>query len=162
MNLPERNKETTTVGNYLKLKDGESAVGVFKGDVHSFRIKWEEGRSVAINEPDPGRHNRWKLNFLMKEGSSFVAKIFECGVMVYDQLAEINTEYDLTQTKVKISRRGSGKETSYSILPLLKEPIPPAIMQQLESVKLNILDGQARAPAVDEANPPWPDPELPF
>lgn len=169
MRLPERPKDATTVGNYLKLKDGESVVGIFRGETYSFRIKWENGKSSHVLDPNPANHNRWKLNFVMKEGNAFVAKLWEFGVTVYDQLAEINSEYDLDKTKVKISRRGTGTDTQYSILPLLKEPIPPQIMKEIESTKLNpivkdsVIEPRAN-PVFDEMNPPMPeDPDgLPF
>lgn len=142
MKFTKREISSSENGNgvFLKLKDGESVTGVFRGEVYEFRSKWENGKSKLVDEKDPEGKTRFRLNFVMREGDKFVPKIWEFGVSVYNQLADINEEYDLTQTKVKLTRRGTGTDTTYSILPLLKEPIPPKVMKEIEDVILNVLE----------------------
>ncbi len=163
MKLPKRDQEASGPSNYLKIKDGDSVTGVFRGEAHSFRIKWENNKSHVIDDPNPANHNRWKLNFVLREGDKFVAKTWEFGITVYDQLSALNAEYDLDSTKVKVTRKGTGTDTAYFILPLLREPIPPAIMKEIEAVPLNILD---KAPSPKQEEVPWPEagdhPEIPF
>lgn len=163
MRLPKRDtpQESHGPSNYLKLKDGESKIGVFRGEPYEFRIKWENNKSVVVEETDPNNFNRFKLNFITQENGVFVAKVWEFGLTVYDQLSEINTEYPLERTKVKVSRKGTGTDTTYNILPMLKEPIPPTTLAQIESVQLNMLDKAHSKPKTEET--PWPSSdEIPF
>jgi hypothetical protein len=101
-----------------------------------------------------------------------VAKIFDFPISVYEQLAEINKEYDLEKIKIKISRKGSGMgDTEWNVLPLLsqKDVLTPAILAQIEAVPLNILDAKPKAQhqAVDDdfGDPPpeaYDHSEIPF
>lgn len=125
---------------FLKLKDGDSITGIFRGENHEFHVKWENGKSHLTNEHDQEGKPRFRLNFITKEDKRLVAKIWEFSVVVYNQLADLNEEYPLETTKVKITRRGSGTDTVYSILPLLKEPLTPAQIKEIESVSLNMLE----------------------
>lgn len=144
-------------GLFLKLKDGESVVGVFRGEVYEFYSKWENNKSVLTTADDPDGKSRFRLNFVVKE-DKFTAKIWEFGLTIYNQLADINEEYPLQSTKVKITRRGTGTDTIYMILPMLKEPIPAQAMKEIESLPLNILEHKGQpekkiknyAPGADE------------
>ena len=125
---------------FLKLKDGESATGVFRGEIFEFYSKWVGNRSQVTNALDQEGKARFRLNFVMKDGGRFTAKIWEFGVAVYNQLGEINEEYPLEETKVKITRRGTSTETTYTILPLLKDKISDAAKKEIELTPLNILE----------------------
>lgn len=112
--------------SYVKLKDKESLRGVFRGAPHDFKIHWLNNRS----HPCTGRPDcphcmagdkpkfRFNLNFVTKENDQYVVKVFEQGWTVYEQLREINKDYPLEHTLVKITRNGSGTDTTYTILPL--------------------------------------------
>jgi hypothetical protein len=151
---------------FLKIKAGESVNGIFRGEIHHYFIKWVEGKSVQVSSDEPGAKIRFEANFVTMVDGRFVAKVFGFSQTVYNLLAEVNNEYDLEKTKVKISRRGEKLETEYSILPLLKEPIPPQIMKQIEAVTLNILDAKpqpVKEQKMEWSNEPLPEyPELPF
>ena len=127
-------------GLFLKLKDGESVVGVCRGEIYEFFNKWVGGRSQLTQADDPDGRSRFRLNFVVQEDGKFVAKIWEFGFAIYNQLADLNDEYPLEKTKIKITRRGQGTDTIYLILPMVKEPIPAKTMKQIESVDLNILE----------------------
>jgi len=43
--------ESADGGSFVKLKDGESLVGVPRGEIHSFRMKWVDNKSVTFDEP---------------------------------------------------------------------------------------------------------------
>lgn len=141
--------------NYLKLSDGQSSVGTPRGDVYEYWQKWPKGGQKEIfNEPVPGSQSRFKLNFVTKdESGKVVAKVWEFGLTVYNQLAEISENFDMEKTVLKITRRGSGTDTQWIIIPLG----PVANLKAIESVPLQILNGAqaSAAPSSDE-------PEIPF
>lgn len=144
-------------GIFMKFKDGESKNGVFRGEIYEFRQKWENGRSLLVATDDPEGKDRFRLNFVVFEDGQFKAKIFEFGLTVYNQLADIADEYDLETTKVKITRRGTGTDTTWTIMPLLKEPLSPATLGEIEAVPMNILEHRdkplAKASGDDEGLP---------
>lgn len=148
---------------FLKIKDGESVIGVFRGEPLEFYSKWIGGKSQIALPDDPEAKKRYRLNFITKEDGKFVPKIWEFGVFIYNQLADINDEYPLEKTKVKITRHGTGTDTTYMILPLLKEPLPPKILKEIESIHLNILEHKDK-PQITKDEPTYEDdaPEIPF
>ncbi len=127
---------------FLTIKDGESVNAVFRGEIHEFYTKWIEGKSQLVGADDPEGKLRFRVNAIVKEGSQFVAKIWEFGRPVYDQLSEINAEYPLETIKVKVSRRGVKLETTYMILPLLgdKDKLSGEAIHVIGLVPLNILE----------------------
>lgn len=135
--------------NFLKLKDKESISGIFRGDIHEFFVLWEGGKSQTVEEGVPGARFRFRVNFVTKEGSAFVAKIFEQGLTVYQQLAELHTEYDLEQTTVKITRNGTGTDTTYSLLPLLKAAPTKETLKYLDTMELLPLEANGAKEAHD-------------
>lgn len=136
--IPKSENGGSTV--FLRLKDGASINGVFRGEIYEFYSKWVGNKSHITNADDPDGKTRFRLNLVTLEDGKFVAKIWEFGLNIYNQLADINEEYDLTKTKVKITRRGTGTDTTYMLLPLVKEPIPAKTMKEIEAVHLNILE----------------------
>lgn len=156
---------------YVALKDGDSINGVFRGEIYSFYHLWENGKGRLASPDEPKAKIRFKANFVTMEDGKLVAKIFEFPQTVYNLLADVNEEYPLETTKVKISRRGTGTDTTYNILPLAKEPISPTMMSSIEAIPLNILDDK-RVPGVPVVSqkskelPGWdetdPGSELPF
>ncbi len=134
--IPEGNGK----GSFLKLKDGESKTGVCRGEIHEFAILWANGKSALCSPDDEGAKTRFRLNIIVHEDGKFVCKIWEFGLTLYNQLADIAEEYDLEKTKIKITRRGVGTDTIYMILPLLKEPIPKNVQAEIDAVDLLILE----------------------
>lgn len=123
---------------FLKLKDGESKTLILKGEIFEYHCKWD-GKTYS---PDPGGTSRFRINAIVYEEGKFSAKTWEFPVTVYNQLADINSEYPLDKTKIKLTRQGTGTDTVYHILPLVseKDKLTPAIISQLDAVTLNILD----------------------
>lgn len=134
-------------GLFLKFKDGESKTVVLRGENYEFRQKWENGKSVLVDESDREGKSRFRVNAIVFEDGKFQAKILEFGLMLYNQLAEIADEYDITTIKIKITRRGTGTDTTYNALPLLKEPLSPKQMKEIEAVDLNVLEHRDAKPA---------------
>ncbi len=123
---------------FLKLKDGESVQGVFRGELYDMgRCSW----SGQGYHPDPNGYSRYRLNFVIwdKEQKKFIAKIWEFGFTLCETLEEFNTAAPLEKTKVQITRKGTGKEnTSYIVFPI--GPVAAGGMPLIEAVELNILD----------------------
>lgn len=156
MNLPEIN--TNSVGKFLlKLKPGESVTGVFKGDPAMFYQHFTGGRSSEC----PGRNVcqqcasgekaswRFRLNFIAQDSTgAWSVKVFEQGRRVYTQLVEINKENPLEHTRVKITRIGADKQTTYQIMPSTKA-ITTAENATIEKLSLHTL---ATVPAASEDN----------
>lgn len=133
-------------GLFLKFKDGESKNGVLRGEVYEYHQKWDGGKSHVVTAADPEGKSRFRLNFIVQEDGKLQAKIFEFGLTVYNQLADIAEEYDLDKIKVKITRRGTGTDTTWMVLPLLKEPLSPKVFKEIEAVNLNILEHKDAPP----------------
>jgi hypothetical protein len=143
---------------YLKIKDGEKVAGVFKGEIHEFGLIWEGKKVVPIGTT--GSSFRFRINFITKEGASYVAKVMEQGATVYNMLKDLNESYPLEETVVEIRRSGSTKDdTRYSILPLPPKAQPTekgwSVISQTPLVKLK---AQA-SPEPDFDQPLWPDSE---
>ena len=149
---------------FLKVGDGQSVNGVFRGEIYTFYNKWVNGKGMTCSPDDPGAKPRFKLNFVTMEDGKFVAKIFEFPQTVYNLLSDINDVYPLDKTKVKVSRRGTGTDTTYNILPLVNEPISGTTLNQIESVALQVLDDKSPPRSAQQAKTPMPEAhdELPF
>jgi hypothetical protein len=121
MKLPDVQAPETGSKNFLKIKDGESVRGVFIGEMHVFHTKWIGGKSVPCDNKDPDGKVRFRNNFVYHDAAQdqLVVKIWDFPWSVFEQLKDINSEYPLEETKVKITRSGTMKETTYSILPLV-------------------------------------------
>lgn len=128
--------------NFLKLKPSESVYGIFMGDPYEFYSLWENGRGKDVPEGTAGSSFRFRINFVVKDGAVYVPKIFENGVTVYNQLKELHEEYALDTIVVKITRNGSGKETSYSIIPA-NQKLTKETLAHLKTLQLNELVSQA-------------------
>lgn len=134
---PEELPETGGGKNFLKLKDKESISGIFRGELKEFFVVWEKGgKAHEVAEGTPGAKFRFRVNFVIKEGAVYVPKILEQGLIVYKDLAEINKEYDLETTVIKITRNGMGTDTTYSLLPLLKQTLSKEAVKHLETLEL--------------------------
>lgn len=167
----EKDMPQTGGASYVKLKDGEKIHGIFRGDLHEFYAVWKDGKPTEVPEGTPGAGFRFRINFVVKEGSVYVPKVFEQGVTVYKALAELNGIYPLEKTLVQISRRGNSiNDTEYTIMPL-PQPVSEATLHHLETLELNDLTGgkkksghPANVPHDNFGGAPMPDQhdEIPF
>lgn len=141
---------------FVKLRDKESVQGIFYGEMYEFFNFWRDGKGQEVPEGTPGSKFRFRVNLIVKEGASYVPKIFEQGQVVYEQLAQINEEYPLEQTICKITRNGEKLDTTYTIMPL-RQPVTPEVSRVLATLKLNDLKSknQSQAPVSDDDS--WPD-----
>jgi len=132
-------------GDYLQLKAGESVEVVFRGDLHEFDSHWVQGKGSVICEGpscswcESGEKPkfRFKVNAVMKENAALVAKVWEQGQTVYEQLSTLSEEYDLESTKVKVTRHGEGMDTTYSVLPVRGGELAGDVLRKVEAVAIN-------------------------
>lgn len=137
--IKRERSEGLSGGHFLKLKDGESVTGVFRGEIFEFKTKWNGTKYVD----DPAGSPRFKLNFVMKEGQEYVAKVFEFPATIYDNLAAINESMALEKTLLKITRKGTGTDTIYIIIPLGALSAPQ--LSQVSGVSLQTLGAQKKS-----------------
>lgn len=143
-------------GSFLRLKDGESRVGVFRGEIYEFFQIWEGGKSHVVSEDHPGAKSRFRLNFITKEDGIMKPFIFEFGLVIYNQLAELSEEYDLEKTAVKITRRGVGTDTVYMIIPAKDQPTP-AQLKAIQAIDLAMLEHKEQPQAKPKNYAPGAD-----
>ena len=146
--------------NFIKLKDKESVSGIFMGDTQEFFCLWQEGKYKEVPEGTAGASFRFRINFVVKEGSVYVPKILEQGKTVYQQLSDLHDEYNLENVVIKITRNGSTKnDTTYTLLPLRQE-ISEETKAYLRTLKLN--DFSSKVSDDPGPTPPGYDDEIPF
>lgn len=156
-------KSSSDSKNFLKLKDRDSVTGVFRGDVHEFFVQWKDKKPVESAESAPGAKFRFRVNFVCKENGALVSKIFEQGAVVYNLLKDLSLEYELDSTFVKVIRNGSGmNDTTYSILPLIKQTVTPEIEKQLAAVPLQELAPKSTPETKEHHNEFDENEEVPF
>ncbi len=156
---------------YLRLKPGEQVKLIVMGDEYCFRVKWVAGKSISSDESDPEAKFRFKVNVILKENDAYVAKVWEQGSIVYNALMDLSADYPLDRTVLKVTRNGTGTDTTYSIIPL-PGGVDDGTAKHIKSIKLHALagKGEAKASGFDSLpDPAWdaiaddePEEELPF
>lgn len=142
-------KDSGNGGTFVRLKDGDSVVGIFQGAPLDYRQHWSqaEGKGYVCPETKEcprcakGEKSgfRFRLNMVISENGVYVAKIFEQGWTVYKSLDQLNKEYPLDKTVVKITRSGSDKsDTTYSIIPVRDQPSPEKLAEIARIELLNL------------------------
>lgn len=126
-------------GLFLTLKDGESAVGVFRGEPVTYFAKWVNGKTYPCSEDEDEASFKFRINFLTRENEVLVAKIFEKGAPTYRDLQAIHQEFNLEETIVKVTRTGEGKESRYKVMPVKENKVSAEMEAQLKAVTLKDL-----------------------
>jgi len=134
-------------GTFLKLEPGESVVGILKGKTKDYYAKWN-GQGYEDSVPEDGAASfRFKVNFIRMNADENLADetvIWEQGATVYNFLKEMNADYPLDKTFIKIKRNGTGIDTTYTLLPSTK--IKYSVHKaHIEAVELKSLEAQNAA-----------------
>lgn len=138
---------------FLKLEDGKSISGVFRGEIFEFWQIWPKGGAKQVfDKPTPGARVRFKVNFVDEHLKPW---ILEFPLTVHNQLADINNTMPLERTKVKLVKSTGQSFVPYNIICL--GPIPAEGLKKIEAVKLNVLDGTQKPK--EDVRPPeqWPE-----
>lgn len=154
----ERPSSGSTNELYIRIKDGGEVVFIPRGEIYEFYSKF--GVKGEVPPDTEGARLKYKINAVVYEGGAFKAKIYEFGKSVYEQFYEISQVCDVTKTKLRLSRKGSSKEdTTYFLLPVMKEPLSAGQLGAIDQVELNILDkpaaGQRLAPSSNQEEESW-------
>ena len=160
MKLPEWG---SGIGKHiLKLADGASIPGVFRGEMVRFYQHWANNQSSIC----PGRETcalckqgekgtgRFRINFLTQENGQWVAKIFEAGRKVFDQMVALNADCPLEKMKVKIIRNGTGKNATTTVAGFVGEQalVQPELEKILVQVPLHDLQAALKHSDEEEAS----------
>lgn len=151
-------------GTFLKLKNKETATGIFKGEVHEYYAIWDGNTYAEVSPDEKGAKFRFRINFVINEGGKYVSKIWEQGTIVYNDLKALHEEYNLEETLVKITRNGEGTDTTYSVMPAKNQPTKEQL-KKLAGVELNDLNPKPKEKAgkFDSEMPSYTDEDsIPF
>lgn len=152
--VASRSSDDSSGSDYLKLGDGESVNGVFRGEVYVFYMSWPEGGEKQVSDqPFAGASMRFRANFVVRENGRFIAKVFEFGKKTNNDLAGLAKVCNIRETKVMILRNGLKKKTTYTIMPVLNEPLNAEQIKAIEAVELVTLNGGQSATAPAKAPP---------
>jgi len=117
--VQKRVDEQPTGGQFIRLaEDGDTVVGVFCGEPFAREIIWESDASVPF---DADRHKgkrpslRIAINFF--ETATKEMRIFEMNATTFRDVVKCKDKYGLEKWSFEITRHGTGKKTTYSILP---------------------------------------------
>lgn len=147
--------------NYIRLKSGEFVECIFRGSPYTFYQKFKDANEYA--EPGEGRSLKFRINVIVKEGSVYVAKIFQQGGTVLKDLIAARNEYGL-DTVFKIKREGTGKDdTKYYIL--FKASLTDEQKKLFATIDLlELKSGRSRkdAPVKDEMDQRTDTSDVPF
>jgi len=132
MGWDEIDKAKSGGGMFVKLKSGESIEGVFRGEPYCCYEKFKERQEYATYVE--GSSLKFKINFIVKENGSYVAKILKQGMTLAKQIRKLTLECGM-DTLFKLEREGSGKDdTVYYLIP--KGPVAPTSLQHIDAVPL--------------------------
>lgn len=154
---------------FLKIKDGETIHAVFRGEplegYSNFQTKeWfplEAGKQ-------PGTTYRFRVNVIVKEGASYVAKVWEQGYERQQDIYRLVEDADqffskkLKDVVVAITRNGSTKDDTKYSMRLAKQQPEAATWKVIDAVKLNDLDSSPTTRGMSEPpeyNDPMPEAE---
>lgn len=162
MKFPKRqNSGIEGPSNYLKIKDGESVAGILVGELYTY-FQTGFGPTAKIVGPGEGKE-RFRANFVVKEGDKYVAMVWNFGPKIYDALSALSDAgWDLDKTTITIARAGTTKEnTRYTVTPSPKPP-SEAALKAIQALELNQLgpktfENELPSP-VHISNPPLPQP----
>lgn len=149
--------------SFLKLADKEEITGIFRGEIYTYRHHWTGSGGLecsgegcpACAEPAPAGEKkrypafRFRVNFVTSKDGKWVSKIFETGGEVYDQLSNLDKKFDLSKTVVEITRNGEKKNTKYTIIPRVDQPITKEMEAKINAVPLLPLSLEMNEPGSD-------------
>jgi hypothetical protein len=154
MKFPQVEPKSKT---YLKLTDGSSVIGVFRGEIDIIYQVYENGRYKTVSSTDANGIFRFNVNFIVKENGMLVAKIFQGNYHDFKTLEEINSQMSLDTTYIKLTQTGERQSKRISFTPQVKSKPDEA---KLSLVTLNIL-GKPNYDDMAQANDDEDD-EAPF
>ncbi len=133
-------------GKFVKLENGKSIEGVFRGDPYTFFSIYGDKERREFDDQVPNSQFKFKINLVVKENGAYVAKVFGSGWTTFNSLDTMIQELGQDQL-FKLICSKSGNKTSYNIVP--KGPITQAEKQNIAAVKLHKLSDNKVDSALD-------------
>lgn len=156
MNFGTPEKEPSAGKNFLKIGDGKSVVGIFRGDIHTYYQVFENGRYRVVPSTDANGKFAFKVNFIVNENGSYVSKIFQGNYYDYQALRELNEEHDgLEKICVQVSQTGERQTKRLSFLVKTKQKPDEKKLATVEMYDLGEKSG-------NESSSSFDDDEIPF
>jgi len=135
--------DTGGPNHFIRLKDGEDVRGILRGEIREAWVIWENKKKIEVNEGDPGARFNFQVNMVVKEGTSYVAKILEGGPQIYKQLANLSKDWELENTVIIIRRDGIELNTEYTVNPAPpKQQAPKEALEFIQTIELHDLAPQ--------------------
>ena len=126
-------------GMFIKLEDGESVVGAFAGNVLEFYNNFKLRSQYSLDDPNipAGSSKRFKVNFVSAaDDGTLIPRILEGSKTTAKAIEKIVEKYGVDYF-VEITRNGTGKTTTYSVLP--ERPLTEDEKKAVQAVKLTTL-----------------------
>ena len=99
MGIQKMPADESASSGFVKLKDGESCVGILKIDKpYYFFTHWIGNKSELCSEDckycraGDGRRSRFRVNFIQHEKGEWVAKILEQGTKFWEELEDLSED----------------------------------------------------------------------
>lgn len=159
--------ETKSTGAFIRLKDGEKALLVFPVAPFDYRQVWnpkENKSEIYDSAKHDGMRPTGRFAFPVFEpvpnAREYTAKIFDASGETFDKIKACREKYG-PKYLYEITRKGSGKDTQYSVLPereLKDEEIKYLrSLQPLDAEAMTIGSGSASSEPSDTptGNDPW-------
>lgn len=150
--FPKKEERSEDSKHIIRLKDKESVVGVFRGELREYYQHWfgpgtqpaicVDRRTCEHCAAKVKSSYRFRANIAVPSSTpgTYEMKIFEGGRTIYDQLAEIATVYNVKEHAVKLSRSGAGlNDTTYSVMPLPTGAVAGEKLAAIEKLALHDL-----------------------
>lgn len=153
---------------YLKIKDGETIHGVFRGDPYEGYSNFQTKKWYPLEAgKQEGTSYRFRVNVIIKEGASYVAKVWEQGYERTKDIAKLMKEAKryhqqdtLDNLVIAITRHGATKDDTSYELEIAEQQPGAATWKVINAVKLNDLSGNAPT-TQGLSEPPMDDSPMP-
>lgn len=117
---------------FLKIGEGNSIVGVFRGDPEIYYQIFENGKYKVVSKETPGSQFKFAINFVMKENGALVSKIFQGNWHDLKALKALHEEFNLEETYVKVSQSGERQNKRLSFMPMTKQKPDQASIRSVD------------------------------
>jgi hypothetical protein len=150
MKFTEEPSNGSGTGKYLRISDGDIVYCILKGDLQTSYQKWNGTTYEPAKKGEQGASLRFKVNAIVFEDKKPVAKILEGGGHLYFDLKNINEEFPLETTMIKITRSGVKQNTRFTVSVAGPKAQPDEkTMKAIEAVQLHSLEPKAQAQTSD-------------
>ncbi len=150
MKFPSKIKADNTMKPTIWVKEGESVNGVFRGDIHEYKIHWAKdshgkikkitclGGSCDLCGSGHKAAFQFRVNFVHKnQDGELIASIFEQDWFTYNALAKLNDKVPIEKNMIKMSNIKDGQYRKY-VFEKVSE-LPETILKQIDAIPLQDL-----------------------